>query len=249
MKNVGKIIWVIALIAIVILIGVIGYGYYQKIIFNSNKPQNPVATIEVENFGTIKVELYPDQAPETVSNFIALANRGFYDGTGFHRIIKDFMIQAGSKNGDGITGAKISDLKDGGEEKEYTIKGEFIANGVNNIVKFEEGTIAMARADYTTYSPSLTTQSYNSGCSQFFIMTSKNTGLNGQYTGFGKVIEGMDIVNKIAEVEVTTAEGQEAQENAEVSTPVNQPKVTSIRVETYGVDYGLPNTLEPFSFT
>lgn len=246
MKNIGKIIWIIALIAVIVLIGVVGYGYYRKITFKS---QNPIATIEVENFGTIKVELYPDQAPETVSNFIALANRGFYDGTGFHRIIKDFMIQAGSKNGDGMTGAKISDLKDGGEENEYTIKGEFIANGVNNIVKFEEGTIAMARADYTSYSPSLTTQSYNSGCSQFFIMTAKNTGLNGQYTGFGKVIEGMDIVNKISEVEVTTAEGQQGQENAEVSTPVNQPKVTSIRVETYGEDYGLPKTLKPFNFT
>ncbi len=246
MKNLSKIIWIIALIAIIVLIGIVGYGYYKKITFNSHKSQNPVATIVVENFGEIKVELYPDQAPETVSNFIALSNRGFYDGTGFHRIIKDFMIQAGSKNGDGITGAKISDLKDGEEEKEYTIKGEFILNGVNNIVKFEEGTIAMARADYTSYSPSLTKESYNSGCSQFFIMTEKNTGLNGQYTGFGKVIEGIDIVKKIAEVEVTAAEGQQGQENAEVSTPVNQPKVTSIRVETYGEDYGLPNTLTPF---
>lgn len=244
MKNIGKFIWIIALIAIIVLIGVVGFGYYKKITF---KPQNPVATIVVENFGEIKVELYPDQAPETVANFIALANRGFYDGTGFHRIIKDFMIQAGSKNGDGITGAKISDLKDGGEEKEYAIKGEFIANGVNNIVKFEEGVIAMARADYTSYAPYLTTESYNSGCSQFFIMTAKNAGLNGQYTGFGKVIEGMDIVNKISEVEVTTAEGQQTQENAEVSTPVNKPKVTSIRVETYGEDYGLPKTLTPFN--
>lgn len=247
MKNIGKIIWIIALIAIIVLIGVVGFGYYKKITFKS---QNPIATIVVENFGEIKVELYPDQAPETVSNFIALANRGFYDGTGFHRIIKDFMIQAGSKDGDGTTGAKISDLKDGGEEKEYTIKGEFIANGVNNIVKFEEGVIAMARADYTSYSPSLATDSYNSGCSQFFIMTAKNTGLNGQYTGFGKVIEnGMEVVNKIAEVEVTAAEGQEESENAEVSTPVNQPKITSIRVETYGEDYGLPETLTPFDYT
>ena len=123
MKNVlNKIIWVVALIAIIVLIGVVGYGYYRKATFKS---QNPIATIEVENFGTIKVELYPDQAPEAVSNFITLANRGFYDGTKFHRIVKDFMIQAGSKNGDGTTSAKISDLKDGGENKEYSIKGEF----------------------------------------------------------------------------------------------------------------------------
>ena len=109
MKNLEKIIWVIALMAIIVLIGVVGYGYYKKSTF---KAENPIVTMEVENFGTIKIELYPDQAPETVSNFIALANRGFYDGTKFHRVVKDFMIQAGSKDGDGTTGAKVSNLKD-----------------------------------------------------------------------------------------------------------------------------------------
>ena len=204
--------------------------------------------MEVENFGTVKMELYPDQAPETVSNFIALANRGFYDGTAFHRVVKDFMVQAGSKNGDGTTGAKISDLKDNGANQDYTIKGEFLANGVINTIKFEEGTLAMARADYTQYSSSLKDESYNSGCSQFFIMTKENTNLNGYYTAFGKVIEGMDVVHQIENVEVKVAEGQEETEGAEVSTPVNAPKVTSIRVETYGVDYGLPETLTPFDY-
>ena len=246
MKNLGKIIWVIALIAIIVLIGVVGFGYYKKATF---KAQNPIVTMEVENFGTIKIELYPDQAPETVSNFIALANRGFYDGTTFHRVVKDFMIQAGSKNGDGITGAKISDIKDGEADKEYTIKGEFLANGITNTIKFEEGTLAMARADYTQYSSNLTEESYNSGCSQFFIMTKENSNLNGYYTPFGKVIEGLDVVHKIEEVEVTVAKGQEETEGAEVSTPVNAPKVTSIRVETYGIDYGLPKTLTPFDYT
>lgn len=246
MKNVGKILWVIALIAIIVLIGVVGYGYYRKATY---KPQNPIATMEVENFGTIKMELYPDQAPETVANFVTLANRGFYDGTAFHRVVKDFMIQTGSKNGDGTTGAKISDLKDGGADEEYTIKGEFIANGVKNTIKFEEGTVAMARADYTQYSSNLADESYNSGCSQFFIMTKENTGLNGQYTSFGKVIEGLDVVHKIEEVEVKVAEGQEETQGAEVSTPVEKPKVTSVKVETYGVDYGMPETLTPFDFT
>ena len=246
MKNIGKIIWVIALIAIIVLIGVVGFGYYKKMTF---KAQNPIVTMEVENFGTIKMELYPDQAPETVSNFIALANRGFYDGTAFHRVVKDFMIQAGSKDGDGTTGAKISDLKDDGANQEYTIKGEFLANGVTNTIKFEEGTLAMARADYSQYSSSLIDESYNSGCSQFFIMTKENTNLNGYYTAFGKVIEGMDVVHQIENVEVKVAEGQEETEGAEVSTPVNKPKVTSIRVETYGIDYRLPKTLTPFDYT
>lgn len=246
MKNIGKIIWIIALIAVIILIGVVGVGYYKKITFVS---QNPITTIEVENFGTIKIELYPDQAPETVSNFVTLANRGFYDGTKFHRVVKDFMIQAGSKDGDGTTSAKLSDLKDDGADEEYTIKGEFLANGITNTVKFEEGTFAMARADYTSYSSALTEESYNSGCNQFFIMTDKNTNLNGYYTAFGKVIEGLDVVHAIEEIEVKVAEGQEETEGAEVSTPVNPPVVTSIRVETYGVDYGLPETLEPFDIS
>jgi len=246
MKNVGKIIWIVAMIAIIVLIGVVGFGYYKKATFKS---QNPVATMEVENFGTIKMELYPDQAPESVANFIKLANNGFYDGTTFHRIVKDFMVQAGSKDGDGKTGAKISNLKDGGEDKDYTIKGEFLSNGVTNTIKFEEGTLAMARADYTQYSSSLTKESYNSGCSQFFIMTKENTNLNGYYAAFGKVTEGMDIVHKIEEVEVKAADGQENTENAEISTPVNAPKVTSIRVETYGIDYGMPETLTPFDYT
>lgn len=246
MKNLGKIIWVIALIAIIVLIGVVGFGYYKKITF---KAQNPIVTMEVENFGTIKMELYPDQAPETVANFIALANRGFYDGTAFHRVVKDFMIQAGSKDGDGTTGAKISNLKDNGADEDYTIKGEFLSNGITNTIKFEEGVLAMARADYTQYAPSLAEESYNSGCSQFFIMTKENPSLNGYYTAFGKVIEGLDVVHKIEEVEVKVAEGQEETEGAEVSTPVNKPKVTSIRVETYDVDYGTPKTLTPFDIT
>ena len=107
----------------------------------------------------------------------------------------------------------------------------------------------MARADYTQYFSGLTTQSYNSGCSQFFIMTKANTNLNGYYTAFGKVTEGLDVVHQIENVEVKVADGQENTEGAEVSTPVNPPKVTSIRVETYGVDYGMPETLTPFDYT
>lgn len=106
MKNVGKIIWIVAMIAIIVLIGDCRFGYYKKATFKS---QNPVATMEVENFGTIKMELYPDQAPESVANFIKLANNGFYDGTTSTELVKDFMIQADSKDGDGKTGAKISD--------------------------------------------------------------------------------------------------------------------------------------------
>ena len=241
-----NIIWIVAFIILIVLIGVIGYGYYKNA---TMKVTRPVATMEVENFGTIKFELYPEYAPETVANFITLTNRGFYDGLTFHRIVKDFMIQGGDKNGDGTGVATTKDLRDDGDDTEYTIKGEFIANGVDNKLQFEEGVVAMARSDYTSYSSSLKEESYNSGSSQFFIMTAENTGLNGQYTSFGKVIEGMDIVHQIEGVEVKAADDAETTGNTEVSTPVNPPVITSIRVETNGVDYGLPETLTPFDYT
>ena len=240
-----NIIWIVALIILIVLIGVIGYGYYRNATMEVTRP---VATMEVENFGTVKFELYPEYAPETVANFVALANRGFYDGLTFHRIVKDFMIQGGDKNGDGTGLATTSDLKDDGDDTEYTIKGEFIASGVDNKLQFEEGVVAMARSDYTSYSSSLTEESYNSGSSQFFIMTAENTGLNGQYTSFGKVIEGMDIVHQIEGIEVKAADDAETTGNTEVSTPVNPPVITSIRVETNGIDYGLPETLTPFDY-
>lgn len=246
MKKVKNILWVIALLVIIVLIGIVGFNFYKKA---TMEVKNPIVTMEVENFGTIKMELYPDQAPEAVSNFIKLANNGFYDGTQFHRIVKDFMVQAGTKNGDGTTDATIGDLKGTESTDKYSIKGEFLANNVNNTIKFEEGTLAMARADYTQYSSSLKSQSYNSGCSQFFIMTKTNTNLNGYYTAFGKVTEGLDVLHQIESVEVKVADGQESTKGAEVSTPVNPPKVTSIRVETYGVDYGMPDTLTPFDYT
>lgn len=241
-----NIIWIIALILVIVLIATLGYGYYKKV---TMEVKNPVATMEVENFGTIKFELYPELAPQTVANFVTLANREFYDGLTFHRIVKDFMIQGGDKEGTGQGSATTADLKDDGDDTKYSIKGEFIANGVeNNKLKFEEGVIGMARSDYTSYSSSLTEESYNSGSSQFFIMTKANTSLNGYYTAFGKVIEGLDIVHKIEEVEVKTADNSEESGNTEVSTPVNPPVITSIRVETYGVDYGLPETLTPFDY-
>ena len=245
MNKLKNILWIIALILVIALVAGVGYGYYRNA---TMEVTNPVATMEVENFGTVKIELYPDLAPETVANFITLANRGFYDGLTFHRVVKDFMVQGGDPEGTGQGSAKISDLKDGGEDTAYSIKGEFIANGVNNTLKFEEGVIGMARNDYTSYSSTLTEESYNSGSSQFFIMTADNTSLNGYYTAFGKVIEGMDVIHNIENVEVKAADDSEETGNTEVSTPVETVTITSIKVETNGVDYGLPETLTPFDY-
>lgn len=243
MNKFVKILLIILIIATIVGIGTLSYGYYRKLTRNV---QNPVATIEIENFGTIKVELYPNMAPNTVTNFITLANRGFYDGKTFHRTIPEFMIQGGSKNGNGEGDPTISDIKDGGAESAYAIEGEFIANGYNkNTLKFKKGVIAMARADYSEISSSLTKNGYNSAGSQFFIMNADNNNLNGLYAGFGQVIEGLDVVEKIANVEVVT---RDSGADEGVDQPVNPPVITSVRVETYGADYGEPKTIEPFDY-
>ncbi|EKC50475.1 Peptidyl-prolyl cis-trans isomerase (rotamase)-cyclophilin family, partial [human gut metagenome] len=125
------------------------------------------------------------------------------------------------------------------------IKGEFIANDYSkNTLKMKKGVIAMARADYSNVSSSLTRNGYNSADSQFFIMNADNDNINGLYAGFGEVIEGLDVVNAIANVEVVTRESKADGQDK----PVDEPKITSIRVETYGVDYGEPETIEPFNY-
>lgn len=241
MNKFVKILLMIIIIAGIVGIGFLGYGYYLKLTLKVN---NPIATIEVENYGTIKVELYPDMAPNTVTNFIRLANRNFYDGKNFHRTIPDFMIQGGA-NEDEKGNPVLSNIKDNAPEKEYAIEGEFIANGFNqNTLKFEKGVIAMARADYSNLSPALTKNGYDSAGSQFFIMQKDNDNLNGLYAGFGKVIEGLEVVDKIANVEVKTRD--QGAEGAD--EPVNKPVIKSVRVETFGVDYGEPKTMEPFDY-
>lgn len=258
MKKKSNVLIIIALIVLIVLIGTVCYGYYKNI---TMEVKNPIVTMEVENFGTIKLELYPDKAPETVKNFIALANNGFYDGLKFHRVVKGFMIQGGDKNGDGTGSPKLSDLGiqvSEDEDRNYCIKGEFLSNDyTKNTLKHKEGVISMARADYTQqYSPSLTTESYNSAGSQFFIMTADNSSLDGNYAPFGKVIEGMDIVHNIEKVEVkasssgdeTNTESTEESTQTEVSTPVNDVIISKITVETYGVDYGKPETLETWNY-
>lgn len=236
-----QVITIIAIILVSILIIWLGFGYYQKVFV---KVQNPIATMEIEGYGTVKIELYPEMAPNTVANFISLANRGYYNGLTFHRTIPNFMIQGGDKKGDGTGSVYYSDLKDDGEEKAYTIKGEFIANGFKkNTLRHEEGVISMARGDYSTYG--LTTEGYNSAGSQFFIMTGDNSSLNGLYSAFGKVIEGMDVVHKIENVEVVTRDSS-AENQSDIDRPVNPPVITSITVETFGVDYGMPEVQDAF---
>lgn len=272
-KGNAKICYIIAIILLVVILGVLVFGYYKKQTLNVS---NPIVTMEVENFGTIKIELYPDIAPDTVKNFVTLINNGFYNGLTFHRVVKDFMIQGGDSKGDGTGSPTFKDLYNNDDENatynysngkeakstdDYNIKGECILNGYkNNTLSLTEGTIAMARSDYTQYSSTLVEESYNSAGSQFFIMTNNDhTDLNGLYAGFGKVIEGMDIVHKIENVECQAAgsneESSEEEENSsennankEISSPVEKVVISSISVDTFGVNYGMPETIEPFNY-
>mgnify|MGYP000547182658 CR=1 FL=1 len=171
--------------------------------------QNPIVTIEMENGDIIKAELYPETAPESVNNFISLASKGFYDGVIFHRVIKGFMIQGGDPLGMGYGGPG------------YCIKGEFAANGFENNLSHTPGVLSMARA-----------QAYDSAGSQFFIMHAPSPFLDGQYAAFGKVTEGQEVVNKIAETRTDYND-----------RPLEEQKMKKVTVETFGAEYPEPNKL------
>ena len=167
---------------------------------------NPVVTIEMENGGIIKAELYPEIAPNTVNNFISLVKKGFYDGIIFHRVIAGFMIHGGCPDGNGMGGPG------------YSIKGEFIANGFRNDLFHTRGVLSMAR-----------TMMPNSAGSQFFIMHDDAPHLDGQYAAFGKVVEGMDVVDAIASVRCDYND-----------RPREAQKMKKVTVDTFGVDYPEP---------
>lgn len=168
--------------------------------------QNPIVTFTMESGDVIKAELYPDIAPISVNNFISLINKNFYDGLIFHRVIRDFMIQGGDPEGTGMGGPG------------YSIKGEFAANGVENNLKHTEGVLSMARSMMP-----------NSAGSQFFIMHKDAPHLDGSYAAFGKVIEGMENVNKIAETPTDYSD-----------RPLEDQRIKSVTVETFGVEYPEP---------
>lgn len=167
---------------------------------------NPIVTFEMENGDIMKAELYPEIAPNTVNNFISLVQNGFYDGLIFHRVIRGFMIQGGCPDGTGMGGPG------------YTIKGEFSQNGFANDLRHTEGVLSMATAMHP-----------DSAGSQFFIMHKNSPHLDGAYAAFGKITEGMDIVNKIAETATDYSD-----------RPLEEQKMKKVTVDTMGVEYPAP---------
>lgn len=192
-------IWLAAADSIVNLLPSMNKGEYTM-------AQNPIVTIEMENGDIIKAELYPEIAPNTVKNFISLVKKGYYDGLIFHRVINGFMIQGGCPDGTGMGSPG------------YSIKGEFAQNGFANDLKHTEGVLSMARSMMP-----------DSAGSQFFIMHKNAPHLDGAYAAFGKVIEGQDIVNKIATTQTDYSD-----------RPLKKQIMKKVTVDTFGVDYEEP---------
>ena len=171
--------------------------------------KNPVVTITMKSGDVMRLELYPEVAPESVNNFVNLVNKNFYDGLIFHRVIKGFMIQGGCPDGTGMGGPG------------YSIKGEFAQNGFDNTLKHTEGVLSMARAMHP-----------DSAGSQFFIMHKTSPHLDGGYAAFGKIIEGMEVVNKIAETRTDYSD-----------RPLEPQVIETITVDTFGETYPEPQKL------
>ena len=195
---------IILILFVTVLLG----GVY--VVVRDGEEQEPQVTITMEEEGQIILELYPEIAPNTVNNFIHLAEQGFYDGLIFHRVIEDFMIQGGDPEGTGTGGPG------------YSIKGEFANNGFDNELEHTRGVISMARS-----------RDYDSAGSQFFIIHEDSPHLDGDYAAFGRVIEGLEVVDEIA----TVATGFQ-------DRPLSPPVMEKVEVETSGKEYGEPDKIE-----
>lgn len=274
----------ILIILIVFVIGLIAFLLFNAIkSINYNKnAKNPIVTLDIEGYGKVKIELYPDYAPNTVKTFVKLVQNGYYNGKVFYGL-DEKTVNAGMalvekeneeedeegnlvKTGETTITAeedylRVSDLDKSvtpyvGEDSEdsdtddykISIEGEFVANGFNdNTLRFEYGTVGLYRNNYSQYVDGLKAESYNSGSSLFFIETEEDSSLNGQYAAFGKVIEGMEIIEQLKQLPLEETEESSAssiQKFAQGSYPV----IKTATVDTYGVEYGMPDYIEAFDY-
>lgn len=291
----------ILILAIVVVLGILvlfGYTYVEAGMNKVKKDSNPIVTMEIENYGTVKMELYPDMAPNTVKNFIALVNNGFYNGKtiseiGDSAITGGFDLSTGEekskeeskkddskkddkkKNDDTeedkyVQGPKMSNIKQLGENEEdtaYSIKGEFVEAGyTDNTLSHQKGILTMARKTYNDYQyqislmqmmgqdsylSSIVSLLNDSATSGFSIMTKNDISYDGEYAAFGKVIEGMDIIEKISKVEVkkeTTNKGKKNEEENTAKTPKKEIKISKVTVDTKGEKYNAPEVTSKVDF-
>lgn len=266
MKNFKKIVAVVLVIA---LIAAVVTTVINIVLSKTDKKHNPVVIMEIEGYGNVKLELDPEAAPNTVKNFIRLAQRGYYNGKTFSDV-QEGLVVGGLDDVSGeekkeMVSPKLSNIKDGvdeKEDKEYTIPGEFIEKGHKNMLSHQRGVISMTRTTYNDYQEEismvqmigygdyvngLVEEMYDSQASGFFILTEDEIGYDGTFTAFGKVIEGMEIVDKISELELKKETDTEGKESV-TSEIANQPVISNVFVETYGVEYDVPETLPAYDF-
>lgn len=237
---------IILTIIIVLLIAACAYVAIAAIMSKTKEVKNPIVSLEIENYGTVKIELYPEYAPNTVKNIIKLVENGYYDGKVFYGT-DDLSVYVGRNTEGEInypTLATLDSTVSSDDDYEYEINGEFVANNFEeNTLLHETGVVSLVRADYTqTLGSTLQEQSYNSGSSQFTILTKDAHGLNGMYAAFGKVIEGMDIINQIYGLD-KLEEGEES-----ISQFATMPVITKATVDTFGTNYGFPDVHEAFDY-
>ena len=295
MGKIKRILLILAIIIVALLLLYLGINYAKAGMNELKKDNNPIVTMEIEDYGTIKIELYPDMAPNTVKNFVALVNSGYYNGKTISEIGEDSIVggfdlsdgkqedseekkdeekatvegEETSEDEEYVPGPKLSNiktLKDGEDDTAYSIAGEFVEAGfTDNTLSHQRGVISMKRDTYEDYQYQLSLlqmmryESYieslislmdNTAGSGFFIVTETNTAYDGQYAAFGKVIEGMDVVDKISEAKVKESKSED-EENAEAETikvPEKEIKISKVTVDTKGIDYGVPETSTRFDF-
>lgn len=245
-KNLVKII---ALIAVVALLAYVGIGYYNAFFKES---QNPLVTMKINIGGqekVVKMELYPEYAPNTVANFVKLIENGYYNGKVFYGTDSSSLYFGRDTEGSVInaTLAQVDSSIEAGTEAdaEYEINGEFVANGFEaNKLRHEKGVLSMCRMDYSQYMTSLTTQGYNSANGQACIILEDESNFNGIYAGFGKVIEGMDVIEEIANLEKVVADEEST---TTIDAFASYPIIESATVDCFGVEYEV-ETHEPFDY-
>lgn len=255
-KKIQFILWIIIGIVAIVLVGGI---VYNRVNMETQEVNNPVATFEIENYGTVKMELYPEYAPNTVANFIKLIESGYYNDKviyGKDEICLYLGRDSAGEVVDPTIGLISDDIEAGSDsDYEYTISGEFVANGFEqNTLRHEKGIVTLIRNDYTQYFTSLAEESYNSGCAQLGIMMSDDaSSLNGAYAAFAKITEGLDVLEKIyneAEMkpEETSEDGTTSSSSEGISQFATYPKITSASVDTHGENYGMPKTQKAFDY-
>ena len=252
MKKLELALWIIL---VVLAVGLVVFFGRNLFLAKTEKPVHPLLTFNIEGKGAVKCELYPEYAPNTVANIIKLAEKGYYNGKILYGKDNVVLYAGREANGD-VTEPKTSVIFDDVEENSdydyvYSVDGEFTANGFNgNELFHEKGVLTIIRNDYTQILPSLIKESYNSGNSQIgFIMTDRGRNLNGSYTAFGKVVEGLDLLEDIYNNAPTKA-ATDVESAASESIVAFDPAltITSVDVDTFGCDFGMPKVNEAFDY-